>query len=62
MAEQEQVLKITLKGSPIGSLPRQRQTLLGLGLTRVGKTVVRPATPAIKGMISKVAHLVVVES
>jgi large subunit ribosomal protein L30 len=61
MAE-EQLLKITLKGSPIGCLPRQRKTLLGLGLTRVGKTVVRPANPAIKGMVRKVAHLVTVES
>ena len=61
MAE-EQLLKITLKGSPIGCLPRQRQTLRGLGLTRVGKTVVRPATPAVKGMVRKVAHLVTVES
>jgi large subunit ribosomal protein L30 len=59
---QEQIVKVTLKGSPIGSLPRQRQTLLGLGLTRVGKTVVLPASPSVKGMIRKVAHLVSVES
>jgi len=59
---QEQVVRVTLKGSPIGSLPRQRQTLRGLGLTRVGKTVVLPASPSVKGMIHKVAHLVSVES
>jgi len=61
MAE-EQVLRVTLTASPIGSLPRQRQTLRGLGLTRVGKTVVLPAHPSIKGMIRKVQHLVSVES
>jgi large subunit ribosomal protein L30 len=61
MAE-EQVLKVTLKGSPIGCLPRQRQTLRGLGLTRVGRTVVLSVNPSIKGMICKVAHLVSVES
>ena len=57
----EQVLKITLKGSPIGCLPKQRQTLRGLGLTRIGKTVVLPASSSVKGMVTKVAHLVVVE-
>jgi large subunit ribosomal protein L30 len=61
MAEQ-QVLKVTLKGSPIGCFPRQRQTLRGLGLTRTGKTVVVPDNPSIRGMICKVAHLVSVES
>ncbi len=61
MAE-EQIVKITLRGSPIGCLPRQRQTLRGLGLTRVGKTVALRATPAVKGMILKIQHLVSVES
>ena len=56
------MLKVTLKGSPIGQTQRQRQTLLGLGLTRVGKTVVVRENAAILGMIHKVAHLVRVES
>ncbi len=55
-------IKVTLRGSPIGSTERQRQTLRGLGLTRVGKTVVVRETPATRGMIQKVAHLVRVES
>lgn len=57
-----EVLRVTLRGSPIGCLPRQRQTLRGLGLTRVGKTVVLPASPSVRGMIQKVIHLVSVES
>jgi large subunit ribosomal protein L30 len=62
MAEGQILYKVTLKGSPIGCLPRQRQTLRGLGLTRLGMTVVLPANPSIEGMIRKVAHLVSVES
>ena len=54
-------LKVTLVGSPIGQTQRQRQTLRGLGLTRRGKTVLVPATPAMRGMIEKVHHLVRVE-
>jgi large subunit ribosomal protein L30 len=55
-------LKVTLTGSPIGKTERQRQTLRGLGLTRVGKTVVVRDNPPTRGMIDKVAHLVRVES
>lgn len=61
MGEQRTV-KVTLKGSPIGHNQRQRQTLRGLGLTRVGKTVVLSVTPSTLGMIRKVSHLVHVES
>lgn len=60
MAE-TRILKVTLCGSPIGSTQRQRQTLRGLGLTRVGKTVAVQDTPATAGMIRKVAHMVRVE-
>ena len=55
-------VKITLRGSPIGTTERQRQTLRGLGLTRVGRTVVVRETAATRGMIQKVAHLLRVES
>lgn len=55
-------ITITLVGSPIGQTDRQRQTLRGLGLTRVGKTVtVRGDAPTL-GMIRKVSHLVRVEA
>lgn len=55
-------LKVTLTMSPIGQSKRQRQTLRGLGLTRMGKTVVVRDNPPTRGMIVKVAHLVRVES
>lgn len=55
-------VKLTLTGSPIGYPERLRQTLRGLGLTRVGRSVTVKETPAVQGMIRKVAHLVRVES
>jgi large subunit ribosomal protein L30 len=45
-------------GSPIGRPERQRRTLLGLGLTRIGRKRELQDTPAVRGMIAKVAHLV----
>lgn len=55
------MLKITLVRSPIGQNERQRATLRGLGLTRLGKTVLRGDTPPVRGMIVKVQHLIRVE-
>lgn len=55
-------IKLTLTGSPIGCVERQRSTLRGLGLTRVGKTVEVAPTPSVMGMIRKVAHLVRVDT
>jgi large subunit ribosomal protein L30 len=54
-------VKVTLKKSYIGSTQKIRATLIGLGLTKTNKTVVRKDTPEIRGMINKVAHLVEVE-
>jgi len=55
-------IRITLRHSRIGSTPRQRQVLRGLGLGRVDSSVVRPADAAIRGMVQKVIHLVEVET
>ena len=55
-------IRVTLTGSPIGHTQRQRATLRGLGLTRVGRTVVVRDSVQARGMIEKVAHLVRVES
>ncbi|MGB3648296.1 MAG: 50S ribosomal protein L30, partial [Desulfobulbales bacterium] len=44
-----------------GSTKKIRATLVGLGLTRREKTVVRKDTPEIRGMLRKVEHLVTVE-
>jgi large subunit ribosomal protein L30 len=47
--------------SPIRRRSDQRATLTGLGLNRVGRTSVLTDTPAVRGMIAKVAHMVEVE-
>ena len=51
---------ITLEqtGSPIGRPGTQRETLKGLGLNRIGRRSSVADTPANRGMIAKVAHLV----
>jgi len=54
-------IKVTLVRSPIGYDRRQRKTLAGLGLRRIRQTVELQDQPAIRGMIDKVRHLVVVE-
>jgi large subunit ribosomal protein L30 len=55
-------IRITLRHSRIGSTPRQRQVLRGLGLRKVDSSVVRPDDAAIRGMVQKVVHLVEVEA
>jgi large subunit ribosomal protein L30 len=47
--------------SEIGYDRRQRATLRGLGLRRLNHVVELADTPAVRGMIDKVTHLVVVE-
>ena len=54
-------LKVTLKRSAIGSKPVHRANLDGLGLRRPHQTRVLENTPAIRGMIKKVIHMVEVE-
>lgn len=51
-------VKITQTTSRIGSTKRQKATLDALGLTKLNKTVELENTPQIKGMITKVLHLV----
>ena len=55
--------KVTVKlvKSPIGYTRRQRATLRGLGLRRIQHSVQVEDTPAVRGMIEKVKHLVEVE-
>ena len=57
----EDKIRVTLVKSGIGKPKRVRQTLTGLGLTRMHKTVELNNTPAIRGMIQKVTSLVRVE-
>ena len=55
-------LKVTLIRSGINRPERQKLTIKGLGLTRMHKAVILNDTPAIRGMIRKVSHLVTVEA
>jgi large subunit ribosomal protein L30 len=55
-------LRITLCRSVIGRPQDQRDTASVLGLTRIHRTVVRPDTPAVRGMIERIGHLVSVEA
>ena len=48
-------------GSPIRRQAKQRQTLIGLGLNKIRRTSTLPDTPAVRGMIEKVKHLVRVQ-
>lgn len=54
-------ITVTQIGSPIGRKHDQRETLVGLGLNKLNRSRELPDTPAIRGMIDKVAHLVRVE-
>jgi large subunit ribosomal protein L30 len=58
----ERMVKVTLRRSAIGTSPRQRATLKGLGLRRVGAAVIVKDSPAVRGMLGSVAHLVSVEA
>lgn len=51
-------LQVTLKRSVIGSNKAQRATVRGLGLRRINHTRVLENTPAVRGMVKKVLHLV----
>jgi large subunit ribosomal protein L30 len=55
------VLRITLTRSPIGYSQRHKATVRALGLRRLHQTVEQADTPALRGMIAKVNHLVEVE-
>ena len=54
-------LKITLIKSKYGRKPNQRETLKGLGLRKIGQSVITEDNPMIRGMIRKVEHLIKVE-
>jgi large subunit ribosomal protein L30 len=54
-------IKVTLKKSLIGKPEKQRRVLRGLGLKKLNKTVQLEDTPAIRGMVQKVSHMVEAE-
>lgn len=61
MAEKNKTVRVTQTGSPIGRPKDQRATLIGLGLNKMHRTRELQDTPAVRGMIDKVRHLVQVE-
>ncbi|HVK55234.1 MAG TPA: 50S ribosomal protein L30 [Burkholderiales bacterium] len=58
---EEKIVSITLFKSVIGTKASHRATVLGLGLKRIGQTVMVRDTPEIRGMIKKVAYLLKAE-
>jgi large subunit ribosomal protein L30 len=58
MSKTDKTLKIEQIGSAIRRHHTQRETLIGLGLNRIGRVAAVPDTPATRGMIAKVKHLV----
>ena len=62
MVVMAETIKVTLVRSGIGRNRKIRETLKGLGLTRLNKTVELKNTPSVRGMIRKVSFLVQVHS
>ena len=59
--EPRATVTVTQVRSAIGRKPGQRETLIGLGLNKLNRTRTLEDTPAVRGMINKVKHLVRVE-
>ena len=57
----EKTVLVTLVRSPIGYTKDQKKTVLALGLRRMHQTIEHKDTPALRGMIRKVVHLLQVE-
>lgn len=60
-AADKATVRVTQVHSPIGRTQDQRATLVGLGLNKMNRTRELEDTPAVRGMINKVRHLVRVE-
>jgi large subunit ribosomal protein L30 len=58
MAKAAKTIKIEQTGSPIRRHHSQRATLIGLKLNKIGRVTELPDTPEVRGMITKVHHLV----
>jgi large subunit ribosomal protein L30 len=58
MAVEGKTVTVEQIASPIRREARQRQTLIGLKLNKLNRTATLPDTPAVRGMIEKVKHLV----
>ena len=58
MAKAAKMIKVEQTGSAIRRHHSQRETLIGLKLNKIGRVTELRDTPAIRGMIAKVQHLV----
>jgi large subunit ribosomal protein L30 len=58
MAKAARTIRVEQIGSAIRRHHSQRSTLIGLKLNRIGRVAELPDTPAVRGMIAKVQHLV----
>ena len=59
--KKEKMLKITQVKSIIGQRSDMKKTVEALGLRKMHQTVIKTDTPQIRGMVSKIRHLVLVE-
>ncbi len=60
-ASSGKTLRVTLVRSPIGFTKDQKATVRALGLRRMHQTVEHQDTPALRGMLTKVVHLLKIE-
>jgi large subunit ribosomal protein L30 len=58
---EKKTIRVTLVHSPIGYPEPQKRTVRALGLHRMNQTIEHDDSPALRGMITKVVHLVRVE-
>lgn len=58
MADKKNTIKIKQVGSPIRRPESQRKILIGLGLNKMHRTRELEDTPAVRGMIAKIPHMV----
>ena len=58
MSKDVKTIKVMQIGSSIGRKFDQKQTLIGLGLNKIGRIKVLEDTPSVRGMVRKVQHLV----
>ena len=61
MSDKQAMIKVTQRKSAIGYNVKQKQTLVGLGIKKMHRPSILKDTPAIRGMVNKVSHLVEVE-
>ena len=61
MPEEKKFVTVTQIGSPVGRKNDQRATLVGLGLNKMHRSRTLEDTPAVRGMIRKVLHLIRLE-